>query len=234
MKTLKNKWLELAIVLSAPLLSVIDVFIINVAIPAIKKGVNGSDGAVQLVIGQVLGGYLSQTHGVIEGWRLIFFINVPIGAATLIATRLFLSETSQREGGGFDYSGIAILTSALFCLIYPLIQGREAGWPVWSICLIVLSFGIFVFFIRNQRRKLQAGRNPLIDIRLFRIRDFNIVLLAVLFHFMLHTAYLLLSAVYLQNGLGVSAFDCGLLVSFMLYLLPDGRQAVSKATLAMD
>jgi len=309
MKSLKNKWLELAIVLSAPLLSVIDVFIINVAIPAIKKGVHGTNGEVQFVIagyllgyaaflitggragdhfgrkkvffwgmlsftvmsalcglsvtpfqliatrffqgvsasfmlpqtiafililftdtkerakafglfgitlggaaviGQVLGGYLSEMHSAIDGWRLIFFINVPIGAMTLIATRLYLTEANARGNNKFDYSGIFILTAALFCLIFPLIEGREAGWPLWSIGLIALSFGIFTYFINNQKKKLRENRNPLIDVRLFRIRDFNIGLLAVLFHFMLHTSYLLLSAVYLQNGLGISAIQCGL------------------------
>src|ERR1700753_1175347 len=57
MKTATNKWLELVIVLSAPLLSVIDVFIINVAIPAIKKGVHATDAEVQLVIAGYLLGY---------------------------------------------------------------------------------------------------------------------------------------------------------------------------------
>src|ERR1700750_1549056 len=52
-----NKWLEMAIVLSAPLLSVIDVFIINIAIPAIKKGIRASDAEVQLVIAGYLLGY---------------------------------------------------------------------------------------------------------------------------------------------------------------------------------
>ncbi|MBS1601681.1 MAG: MFS transporter [Bacteroidetes bacterium] len=309
MRTIKNKWLELAIVLSAPLLSVIDVFIINVAIPAIKKGVHSTNGEVQLVIagyllgyaaflitggragdhfgrkkvffggmlsftvasalcglsvtpvqlivtrffqgasasfmvpqsiafiqvlftdpkerskafgmfgitlgaaaviGQVLGGYLSGTHGAVEGWRLIFFINLPIGIGTLIATRLFLTETRQQRKNAFDYTGIVILTLALFCLIFPLIQGREAGWPLWSIGLILLSFVIFIYFINNQKKKLRENKNPLIDVRLFRISDFNIGLLAALFHFMLHTAYLLLSAVYLQNGLAVTPAECGL------------------------
>src|ERR1700742_3925407 len=57
MKEMKNKWLELIIVLTAPLLSVIDVFIINVAIPSIKKGVHASDAEVQLVIAGYLLGY---------------------------------------------------------------------------------------------------------------------------------------------------------------------------------
>lgn len=327
MKPVKNKWLELAIVLVAPLLSVIDVFIINVAIPAIKKGVRATDGEVQFVIagyllgyaaflitggragdhfgrkkvffwgmlaftlasglcglsaspsqlivtrffqglsasfmvpqaiafiqilftdakerakafglfgitlgaaaiiGQVLGGYLSDTHGVIEGWRLIFFINLPIGVLTLCAAQPYLSETNRHTGNQFDYTGIVILTLALFCLIYPLIEGREAGWPLWSIGLFVLSLGIFIFFIQDQKKKLRENRNPLIDVRLFKIRDFNLGLVAALFHFMLHTAYLLLSAVYLQNGLGVSAIDCGLYFIIPGILFMVSSMAASK------
>lgn len=309
MKEIKNKWLELIIVLSAPLLSVIDVFIINVAIPTIKKGVHATDGEMQLVIagyllgyaaflitggragdhfgrkkvffwgmfaftvasclcglsqtslqlnvtrlfqglsasfmvpqtiafiqvlftdtkerakafgwygitlgtaaviGQVLGGYLSDTHWFIEGWRLVFFINLPIGIITLWATHRYVTETVKHQSTKFDYTGILILTLALFSLIYPLIQGREAGWPLWSFGLIILSVLLFTLFIYNQKIKLSKNGNPLIDVRLFKIKDFNIGLVAVWFHFMLHTAYLLLSAVYLQNGLGVSALDSGL------------------------
>lgn len=309
MKEIKNKWLELIIVLSAPLLSVIDVFIINVAIPTIKKGVHATDGEMQLVIagyllgyaaflitggragdhfgrkkvffwgmfaftvasclcglsqtslqlnvtrlfqglsasfmvpqtiafiqvlftdtkerakafgwygitlgtaaviGQVLGGYLSDTHWFIEGWRLVFFINLPIGIITLWATHQYVTETVKHQSTKFDYTGILILTLALFSLIYPLIQGREAGWPLWSFGLIILSVLLFALFIYNQKIKLSKNENPLIDVRLFKIKDFNIGLVAVWFHFMLHTAYLLLSAVYLQNGLGVSALDSGL------------------------
>jgi predicted MFS family arabinose efflux permease len=162
------------------------------------------------VIGQVLGGYFSDTHWFIEGWRLIFFINLPIGIATLWATYKYVNETKINHEGKFDYSGIVILTLALFCLIYPLIEGREKGWPLWSIILLVASVGFFAYFIHNQKQKLAANKNPLIDVRIFQIKDFNLGLLAVLFHFMLHTAYLLLSAVYLQNGLGISAMDCGL------------------------
>ncbi|HKC68394.1 MAG TPA: MFS transporter [Bacteroidia bacterium] len=305
----KNKWLELLIVLSAPLLSVIDTFIINVAIPAIKQGVHATDAEMQLVIsgyllgyaaflitggragdqfgrkkvffwgmlaftiasclcglsmtalqlnitrfvqglsasfmvpqtiafiqilftdkkerakaiglfgitlgvaaviGQVLGGYLSDTHWAIEGWRLIFFINLPIGIMTLWATYKYVNETKTNHKSKFDYSGTFILTLALFCLIYPLIEGREKGWPLWSIVLLFTSIGIFTYFIYNQKQKLLNNKNPLIDVRLFKIKDFNIGLLAALFHFMLHTSYLLLSAVYLQNGLGISAMNCGL------------------------
>ncbi|WP_448633484.1 MFS transporter [Pedobacter panaciterrae] len=305
-----SKWLALVIVLTAPMLYVIDIFIINMAIPGIKAGVNASDGEVQLVIagyllgsaafliiggragdylgkkkvlfwglflftltscicgitqtalqlniarffqgisssimvpqsiafiqvlftdpqerakaigwygvtlsiaaiiGQILGGYLVDKSFLgIEGWRLIFLINLPIGIAALWAISKYLTETVKDTMQSFDYSGAMILTAGLFCLIYPLAEGREAGWPLWSIIMILSSALIFACFIRNQKKRLLLNSAPLIDVSLFKLREFNIGLLAVLFHFMMHTAFLLMSAVYLQNGLGLSALDCGL------------------------
>jgi EmrB/QacA subfamily drug resistance transporter len=304
-----SPWLALAIVLTAPLLSVIDVFIINVAIPSIKAGVHANDAQVQLVIaayllgyaaflitggrsgdhygrkrtfflgmigftifsclcgisqtpnqlnimrflqgisaafmvpqaiafiqilfsdpkerskaigwfgitlglasviGQVLGGYFAGGHFFVPGWRLIFLVNLPIGAASLVAAWLYLPETERHNDTKMDMSGALTLTIALFCMVYPLIQGREAGWPLWSFALLILSGVILLYFYYDQRRKKAMGRAPLIDIGLFKFRDFNIGLAAVLFHFMMHTSYLLLSAVFLQTGLGLSPLASGL------------------------
>jgi len=310
---LKSRWFALIIVLTAPLLYVIDIFIINMAISDIQKGVHATNGEVQLVIagyllgsasflitggragdylgrkkiffwgmffftltsclcgmsqtavelnitrffqgissafmvpqsiafiqvlftdqkerakaigwygitlsiaaiiGQILGGYLVSTHFAIAGWRLIFFINLPVGLFSLWAIWKYLKETEQKTDNAFDYSGALILTISLACLIVPLTLGREAGWPLWSIGLLFLAIIIGAYFIYDQKNKLKLGKFPLIDIELFGIREFNIGLLAVLFHFMLHTAYLLMSAVYLQKGLHLTAMDCG------LYFLP--------------
>ncbi|WP_293304002.1 MFS transporter [Pedobacter sp. UBA5917] len=304
-----SPWLALLIVLTAPLLSVIDVFIINVAIPSIKTGVHASDAQIQLVIagyllgyasflitggrmgdhygrksiffwgmvgftifsclcgisqtatqlnivrflqgisaafmvpqaiafiqvlftdpserskaigwfgislglasiiGQVLGGYFSGGHFFVAGWRLIFLVNLPIGLVSLWAAHRYLPETVRHQKTKMDITGVAILTLALFSLIYPLIQGRESGWPWWSFALLALSALIFAFFFFNQRKKKAMGKSPLIDEALFGFRDFNIGLLAVLFHFMMHTCYLLMSAVFLQNGLGLSPLVSGL------------------------
>jgi EmrB/QacA subfamily drug resistance transporter len=304
-----SPWLALVIVLMAPLLSVVDTFIINVAIPSIKKGVHATDAQVQLVIagyllgyasflitggragdhfgrkkvffwgmlvftiisclcglantplelnvtrffqgvsasfmvpqsiafiqllfpdpkerskaigyygitlglasiiGQVLGGYFSGLHTFVEGWRLIFFINLPIGIAALLATHHYLPETEKHGHHVFDYSGIFILTIGLFLLIIPLILGREAGWPLWSFVMLTASVGIFVVLIVDQHRKRRRNGNPLIDVELFRNKEFNIGLLAVLFQFMAHTSYLLTAAVFFQNGLGYTALQSGL------------------------
>lgn len=311
-----SKWKALVVILTAPLLYVIDIFIINMAIPGIKKGVRATDGEVQLVIagyllgsaaflitggragdylgrkkvffwgmffftltsclcglsqtalelnitrffqglsssfmvpqsiafiqvlftdqqerakaigwygitlsiaaiiGQILGGYLVDTHFLVAGWRLIFFINLPVGIAALWAIRKYLKETPGDTRQAFDYTGALILTTGLICLIYPLTKGRELGWPRWSIGLMIASLFIFAFFFRDQKSKVMLRKGSLIDTALFKIREFNIGLLAVLFHFMMHTAYLLMSAIYLQNGLGFSALDCGL--AFILHAI---------------
>lgn len=165
MKPLKNKWLELVIVFSAPLLSVIDVFIINVAITA-RKG----RGPFWAQEGVLLGDALVHRHvcALRTFGNTVLFVGTAFGDRGVEAD-IFYQRTDRRHDVDRDAS-----------------------------------------FINNQKKKLRENRNPLIDVRLFRIRDFNIGLLAVLFHFMLHTSYLLLSAVYLQNGLGKSAIQCGL------------------------
>lgn len=304
-----SPWLALVIVLTAPLLSVIDIFIINVAIPSIKGGIHASNAQVQLVIagyllgyasflitggrsgdhygrkrvfswgmigftlfsclcglsqtptelnsmrflqgvsaafmvpqaiafiqvlftdakerskaigwfgitlglasiiGQVLGGYFAGGHFPVAGWRLIFLINLPIGITALLAAYRYLPETEKHKGAKMDMSGVFVLTAGLFCLIYPLIQGREAGWPWWSFALLIASAIIFIYFFKDQRRKKTIGKTPLIDEGLFGFRDFNIGLWAVLFHFMMHTCYLFLSAVFLQTGLGLPPLVAGL------------------------
>lgn len=304
-----SPWLALIIVLTAPLLSVIDIFIINVAIPSIRTGLHANNAQVQLVIagyllgyasflitggrsgdyfgrkkifiwgmlgftlfsclcglsqtplqlnamrflqgvsaafmvpqaiafiqvlftdhkerskaigwfgislglasiiGQVLGGYFAGGHFLVAGWRLIFLINLPIGLASVLAAQRHLPETAPGKGSKLDISGVIILTMGLFCLIYPLIEGRESGWPWWSFALMIVSIGIFTWFFYDQRRKKSVARSPLIDETLFSFRDFNIGLLAVLFHFMMHTCYLFLSAVFLQSGLGLPPLAAGL------------------------
>ncbi|MBE8712765.1 MFS transporter [Sphingobacterium hungaricum] len=309
MKTAVNKWFALFVVLTAPLLYVIDIFIINVAIPTIKANLNASDAEIQLVIasyllgsacflitggragdflgkkkvffwgmlaftitscicglsqnatqlnvarffqgvssafmvtqsisliqvlftnskeraiaigwygitlsiaaiiGQVLGGYLAETHFVIEGWRLIFFINLPIGILSLLAIHFYLPETPKLEKVRFDYKGALYLTFGLACMIYALTEGRENGFPWWFYAMTLLTITFLLRFIIIQKTKLLNKQDPLIDISLFKLKDFKIGLFAVLFHFMLHTAYLLIVAVYLQSGLGISALACGM------------------------
>jgi MFS family permease len=229
-----SKWLVLAIISSSVFLSVMDIFIVNVAIPAIKTGIHGTDSDIQLVIalyllgyaiflvtggragdyfgkkkvfvvamllfviisaacgfaqtpwqlnaarffqgisaawmipqgityiqelfpdgrertkalgiygsvagsasviGQFLGGLLPEVDSFLEGWRLVFLINLPIGLMVVPMALFFLPPDSRRRSAGFDLRGVLLLTGALVCLIYPLIRGRELDWPWWCIAM---------------------------------------------------------------------------------------------------
>jgi predicted MFS family arabinose efflux permease len=124
--------------------------------------------------------------------------------------RRYLPETpGEPTGSDFDYSGAIAITLGLGALIYSLTEGREQNWPHWSKALMIIAVLVLLFFFHNQKRKSRSNLTPLMNTSLFALKEFNIGLLAVLFHFMMHTAYLLMSAVYLQNGLHISALQCG-------------------------
>ena len=167
------------------------------------------------IIGQSMGGWLSEIHGWIQGWRLIFFINLPIGLLASRAAVRHLAETPYNKKQQFDYTGVLLLTVAMVALIYPIIQGRESGWPLWSIAAIAGSVFLFRAFFIHQSRKLERGGDPLIHTHLFIYRDFNLSLAAVLFYFMAHSSYLLTSTVYFQEGLGMRSATAGQLFVFM-------------------
>src|ERR1700761_5960584 len=110
MKDPKNKWLELVIVLAAPLLSVIDVFIINVAIPSIKKGVHATDAEVQLVIAGYLLGYAAflitgGRAGDHFGRKKVFFYGML--AFTVASCLCGLSETALQLNITRFFQGIS-------------------------------------------------------------------------------------------------------------------------------
>jgi len=308
-----SRWFLLVILSSAVFLSVIDIFIVNVAIPSIKKGIHGSDSDIQLVIvlyllgyaaflitggragdhygkknvfiasmllfiitsclcgfsqtawqintsrflqgisaafmipqsityiqvlfplhhdrikalgiygsiagtasviGQFLGGLLPDIHFLIDGWRLIFLINLPIGLVAVILAAIFLKDTKTSKKSKFDYSGVSLLTIALIAIIYPLVRGPELHWPWWSIASILLSLILLYLFVFDQRRKLRNDQEPLVDVRLFGFKDFNIGLCAVLFYFMVQDTYFVINVILFQNGFGISSSETGVFFVF--------------------
>lgn len=310
------KWLLLAIISSSVFLSVMDIFIVNIAIPAIKTGIHGTDSDIQLVIalyllgyaiflvtggragdyfgkkkvfvvatllfvifsavcgfaqmpwqlnaarffqgvsaawmipqgityiqelfpagpervkalgiygsvagsasaiGQFLGGLLPEVESFLEGWRLVFLINLPIGLV-VVSMALFLLPPDRLRGNsrnaGFDHAGVLLLTGALACLIYPLIRGRELNWPWWCMTMLCAGGVLLALFIMGQKRESLAGRRPLLDVRLFGFRDFNIGMAIVLFYFMVQDSYFLINVVLLETGLGFNSAETGILFVF--------------------
>src|SRR5262249_24523323 len=80
------------------------------------------------VAGQIVGGVVVGAG--LWGWRPIFLINVPVGLVALALAARVLDE-SKTQGQRLDLAGAALSAIALWLVLYPLIQGRELGWPPW-------------------------------------------------------------------------------------------------------
>jgi MFS family permease len=184
------------------------------------------------VAGQLLGGFLVQTNLFNLDWRLIFLVNVPIGIGTLVAALCVVHESKSEKSVGLDIGGTAIISVILFLLFYPLIEGRDAGWPLWMYISIILSIVLIIPFILFERRltsssKLNGGnmnikndkrsqstfkpKPPLIPLSLFKDRSFMIGTLIMLVFYIGNFVFVFVLTFYLQNGLGYSPLASGLI-----------------------
>jgi Na+/melibiose symporter-like transporter len=143
-------------------------------------------------------------------WRPIFLINLPIGLLTVLAAAKFVHETRSPKARRLDLGGVAIMTLALTLLLYPLIQGREAGWPPWTFICMVAFIPVLIGFVQFEKRVTARGGSPLMELSLFHNRVFVIGLFSGMCFFSGAAAFFLISTVFLQNGLGYSARHAGL------------------------
>jgi EmrB/QacA subfamily drug resistance transporter len=167
-------------------------------------GIFGSVIGIAAIAGQILGGTVLAADLWGLEWRPIFLVNVPPALATIVATIFILPAEQKRDRVGLDWGGVALVTPALLLLIVPLLEGRELGWPAWSIASFILAFPLFAAFIWYERRLGKRGGRPLVRLELFECRSFAYgVPIAALF-MASYAGYLFTLAVYLQVGLGFS------------------------------
>jgi EmrB/QacA subfamily drug resistance transporter len=161
------------------------------------------------IAGQILGGVLVSAHPFGFAWQAIFLINLPIGLVATAGSLLFLGDSRADHAQKLDLGGVVLLSATLGLLVYPLVEGREAGWPAWMLAMLALSPVVLIAFIRFERRLIARGGAPLVDFSLFRQPAFAIGIAMALVFYMLSSFYLTFS-VYLQGGLHLSPVDAGL------------------------
>jgi MFS family permease len=157
----------------------------------------------------LLGGALISGHWWGLGWQLIFLVNLPVGLAALIGGLCLLRESRAAHAMKLDLGGVALLSTALGLLVYPLVEGREQGWPGWTYAMLAASLAMFIAFARYEIRITRQGGSPLLDVQLFREGDFSLGIVITL-GFYLTSAFVLTYAVYMQDGLQRNALQTGL------------------------
>ncbi|MDT0612021.1 MFS transporter [Streptomyces lancefieldiae] len=158
--------------------------------------------------GPILGGVLVE-H---VNWQSVFFINVPVGVlAVVLGVMILLDHRAENAPRSFDVLGIALLSAAMFCLVWALIKAPEWGWGAGETWLFlvasVVGFALFAFWETKVAE-------PLIPLGLFRSVALSagvvlMVLMAIAF-----MGGLFFVTFYLQNVHGMSPIDAG------LHLLP--------------
>ncbi|MDE1675372.1 MFS transporter [Nocardia gipuzkoensis] len=159
--------------------------------------------------GPILGGWLSDGGLLGLGWRAIFLINLPIGIVVLVVGAWFL-PTMVRTASRLDWAGIMLASLAVGLLVYPVVQGRAADWPVWTFVSMACSVVMFLAFALYETAFQRRGGEPLIIPALFAKRAFAGGLVMGLAFFCAITGFALVLTVYLQDGLGYSPMAAGL------------------------
>jgi EmrB/QacA subfamily drug resistance transporter len=166
-------------------------------------GVFGPVMGIAAVAGPVLGGALIDANVASTGWRLIFLVNVPVGlAALLVGGRMLPAGAPSARAGRLDGLSIVLAAGAAFLLIFPLVQGRQLGWPLWIVGMLVASVPVGAAFAFAQRRTVRRGATALLEPGLFGRRAYVAGLAFAVFFIGAMGAVGLTLNVLLQTGLG--------------------------------
>jgi EmrB/QacA subfamily drug resistance transporter len=165
--------------------------------------------------GQLIGGLLLHADIAGLGWRLVFLVNVPVGAVALAAIRRTVPESRAETTARFDLTGLVLLTAALTALVLPLLTGRSEGWPLWTYLTLAASPVLFAGFATQQNRTARGGRSPLLDPSTLRHRTMRAGLVVQFGFWAGQASYFLVLALYLQFGRGLSALQSGLVFTIL-------------------
>jgi EmrB/QacA subfamily drug resistance transporter len=168
-------------------------------------GMYGLGIIVAPAVGPTLGGYLVEY----VDWRLIFFINVPVGILGTVAAVLLLPRFGPTPVGRFDVLGFLCVATGLVSLLLALTEGQQWGWTSYSIMILltvgVLGLALFVVI------ELEVDA-PLLNVRVFTHWPFTNSLLLVSVLSIGLFAVLFYIPLLLQQARGLGAFDTGLLL----------------------
>lgn len=166
-------------------------------------GLIGTVVSIGSLAGPVMGGFLIQN----VGWQSIFYINIPVGIfGTVVALKVLQKEETINKDQTFDIPGGLTLFISLISLLLALSEGQEKGWgSSFIISLFVSSIVFFILFVRIET----TAKQPVLDLKHFRNRQFASANISALISFMAMFSVILLMPFFLQDQLGYSTEKMG-------------------------
>ena len=174
-------------------------------------GLFGAVVGISTAVGPLLGGLLITAFGEHEGWRWVFYVNVPIGLVAMpLAWRLIpVNHRSRTTAQDLDPVGVLLLGAGVIALLLPFLQQQE--WPGSAKWLLLIPAGaLLTAFLLWERRYQRRGREPVVNLRLFSIRSYSFGTGMVSLYFAGFTPLFFVLTLLLQSGLHYSALAAGL------------------------
>jgi EmrB/QacA subfamily drug resistance transporter len=165
-------------------------------------GIFGPVIGLSAVFGPLLGGGLIDWNLLGSGWRLVFFVNVPLGAVAVFAGRRLLPANRPNREIRLDVVGTGLVTAFSLLLVYPLIQGRADGWPWWTYGSMAAGVVVLGIFALNQRYRDRIGKPTLVTPSVFAHRAYSSGLVFAMLFFAGLSGSLLCATLFLQIGQG--------------------------------
>jgi EmrB/QacA subfamily drug resistance transporter len=178
-------------------------------------GILGATVGLATAAGPVIGGVILALFTGSDGWRWVFYVNVPIGLITLVlAARLVPPATASRpRETHLDLVGSLLLGGAMLCLLLPVVKAEDGGltrlWYLYAAAVLLL----LIAFARWEVRTVRRGRQPLLDPGLAHTSGFVAGSGIGLVYFSGFTGIWLVFALFFQDGLGYSPLHSGLAVT---------------------
>ncbi|MEU6776787.1 MFS transporter [Streptomyces sp. NPDC046759] len=176
-------------------------------------GFFGATVGVSSAVGPITGGAVLALASGAQGWRWIFYVNVPIGILAVLLGRRLLPRTRPSGRGRVDLPGVLLLGLGVLALMYPLVQADSGGLGrVWW--LFLAGAAVLAVFAQWQRRLVERGAQPLLDPRLFTtVRGYAVGAGVGTLYFIGFSGVWLVFALFYQHGLGYSPLKSGLAVT---------------------
>jgi EmrB/QacA subfamily drug resistance transporter len=173
-------------------------------------GIYGAMLGFASAIGLVLGGLLTGANLFGWEWRSVFYVNVPVAVAALIAGARFVPETKDPGARRPFVAGAVLLAGSLVAIVYPLLEGRQLGWPAWVWPLMAAGVAGLVVLGLIEARRTSTTVAPLLRAGLFRVPAFAAGMGIQLAFFAGMQGFFLAFALWLQAGEHFSPLKAGL------------------------
>jgi EmrB/QacA subfamily drug resistance transporter len=179
-------------------------------------GMLGATIGISTAAGPVIGGLILALFGEQDGWRWVFYVNVPIGVVALVLTRRLVPKIEPRGESvrsQIDFLGMALLGLATVGVLFPLVQAEGGGSPLlWLILPVAAALGFG--FVQWERRMLASGHSPLLDLRLFTdTSGFASGITLASIYFCGFSGIWLVLSLFFQDGLHYTPLQSGLAVT---------------------